>query len=248
VTLSARIQIRRVHVENPNMDMSPISTGIDELDERIGGGIPPNSLTLIEGQPDAGKSVLSQQMVWGSLKNGYKVAVFTTENSMRSLISQMQSLKLDILDHVLLSRLQIYPVDARTSACSLNAGLGPMVARCASKGFDLAVIDSITYYATHTGIAELLTFFEDMKALNSEGLSVVCSAHSYALEEGTLIRLGSMCDAHLRLRIETMGTKLAKVLEVAKVRGAARNTGNVVTFDVEPNVGIKIIPYATARA
>jgi flagellar protein FlaH len=57
-----------------------------------------------------------------------------------------------------------------------------------------------------------------------------------------------MCDAHLRLRIETMGTKLTKILEVAKIRGATQKTGNIITFDVEPNWGIKVIPYAKARA
>jgi flagellar protein FlaH len=225
-----------------------ISTGNDELDKKIGGGIPPNSLSLIEGQPDSGKSVLSQQMIWGSLRNGYKVAIFTTENSVRSLITQMQSLNLDVTNYVLLSRLQIYPVDARKTAGNLNTGLSPMIAGCALKGFDLAVIDSLTYYVTHVSIAELITFFEDMKALNSKGLSILCSAHSYAFEESTLIRIGAMCDAHLRLRMETMGAKLVKILEVAKVRGAVQKTGNIVSFDVEPNWGIKVIPYSKARA
>ena len=75
-----------------------ISTGNDELDKKIGGGIPLGSLTLIEGQPDAGKSVLSQQMVWSSCRNGYKVAMFSTENTVKSLITQMQSLNLDIME------------------------------------------------------------------------------------------------------------------------------------------------------
>jgi flagellar protein FlaH len=123
-----------------------------------------------------------------------------------------------------------------------------MIANCAWRGFDLTVIDSLTYYVTHVSVAELITFFEDMKALTNKGLSIVCSVHPYAFDESTLIRIGAMCDAHLRLRIETMGTKLAKVLEVAKVRGAVQKTGNIITFDVEPNWGIKVIPYAKARA
>jgi flagellar protein FlaH len=225
-----------------------ISTGNDELDKKIGGGIPPNSLSLIEGQPDSGKSVLSQQMIWGSLRNGYRVAIFTTENTVRSLLTQMQSLNLDVTNYLLLSQLQIYPVDARKTAVNLNTGLSPMIASCALKGFDLAVIDSLTYYVTHVSIAELITFFEDMKALNSKGLSILCCAHSYAFEESTLIRIGAMCDAHLRLRMETMGAKLVKILEVAKVRGAVQKTGNIVSFDVEPNWGIKVIPYSKARA
>ena len=110
------------------------------------------------------------------------------------------------------------------------------------------VVDSITYYATHVSMTDLITFFEDCKSLNRMGASVMCSVHSYAFDANTLIRIGAMCDAHLKLRTETMGAKLIKILEVAKVRGAMMKTGNIVSFDVEPNWGIRIIPYSQARA
>jgi flagellar protein FlaH len=53
-----------------------------------------------------------------------------------------------------------------------------------------------------------------------------------------------MCDAHLKLRTEQVGDLLVKVLEVAKVRGAEMSTGNIVSFDVEPMVGMRIIPIS----
>jgi flagellar protein FlaH len=45
-----------------------------------------------------------------------------------------------------------------------------------------------------------------------------------------------------------MGELLVKVLEVAKVRGAQKTTGNIITFDVDPGLGMKIIPIAKAKA
>ena len=225
-----------------------ISTGNDELDKKMGGGIPLRSLSLIEGQPDSGKSVLTQQMVWGSLRNGLNAMVFTTENTTRSLVTQMQSLNLDILDYLLLSKLRIFPIDTKKTRRSLSGGLMPLLTSCADKGIDLAVIDSITYYVTHASIEEVLTFFEDCKVLCDRGLSIFCVAHSYAFDENVMVRLGSMCDAHLRLRIETMGSKMIKILEVAKVRGAEMKTGNIISFDVEPSWGIKVIPYSKAKA
>jgi flagellar protein FlaH len=124
----------------------------------------------------------------------------------------------------------------------------PLLTACSNKGVDLAVIDSLTYYLTHATIEEVLSFFEECKALTGRGMSIVCVAHSYAFTEEAMVRLGSMCDAHLRLRIETMGSKMVKILEVAKVRGAELNTGNIISFDVEPYLGIRIIPYSKARA
>lgn len=232
----------------PETNLGPISTGNEELDKKIGGGIPPNTLTLIEGQPDSGKSVLVQQMAWGSLRNGYSIAFFSTENTVKSLVVQMQSLNLDILDYLLLSRLQIYPVDTKKATRSMNEGLFPLIYRCAQRGYDLILVDSITYYATHITITDLISFFEDCKSLNRKGVSIICSVHSYAFDENTLVRIGAMCDAHLRLRIENMGNKLVKILEVAKVRGAVMTTGNIVSFDVEPNWGIRLIPFSKARA
>ncbi len=225
-----------------------ISTGNDELDKKIGGGIPLGSLTLIEGQPDSGKSVLNQQMLWGSLKNGLSAMVFTTENTVKSLVTQMQSLNLDILDYLLLSRLRIYPIDTKKTRRSLSGGLMPLLTSCAAKGVDLAVIDSITYYVTHASIEEVLSFFEDCKVLCDRGLSLLIIAHSYAFDENVMVRLGSMCDGHLRLRMETMGSKMIKILEVSKVRGANLSTGNIISFDVEPAWGIKVIPYSKAKA
>src|SRR5512137_2319787 len=93
-------------IEETNKNI--ISTGHPEIDKKLGGGIPIGSLTLIEGQSDAGKSVLCQQMIWGSLSGGYKVLLFTTENSVKSLLSQMESLGLGILDYVLLGRVKIF--------------------------------------------------------------------------------------------------------------------------------------------
>ena len=225
-----------------------VSTGNDELDKKIGGGIPLGTLSLIEGQADSGKSVLTQQMVWGSLRNGLRAMVFTTENTVKSLVTQTQSLSLDILDYLLLSRLYIYPLDVKKTRRSLSGGLSPLLSKSVEKGVDLAVIDSITYYVTHASIEEVISFLEDCKILCGQGLSILCVAHSYAFDENVMVRLGAMCDVHLRLRIETMGSKMIKVMEVAKVRGAEMNTGNIVSFDVEPGLGIKVIPYSKAKA
>jgi flagellar protein FlaH len=46
----------------------------------------------------------------------------------------------------------------------------------------------------------------------------------------------------LQLRTEEVGKKLVKTLEVTKVRGADKSTGNIVSFEVEPGWGMRIIP------
>ena len=223
-----------------------ISTGNAEIDKRLGGGIPVGSLTLIEGQSDAGKSVLAQQMVWGSLHNKYKVVIFTTENTTKSLVTQMQSLGLDILDQVLLGWLKIYYL--QPSKTDLTSSLNCLLASMEHlKDYRLVIVDSLTPIIAYTSLEDVLSYFDRCKDLCDHGRTVVNIAHSFAFNEEMLIRIRSMCDAHLRLGIEEVGEKLMKFLEVLKVRGADKGTGNILSFDVEPGIGMKILPLSKAR-
>lgn len=226
-----------------------ITTGNTELDKKLGGSIPLGSLTMIEGQSDSGKSVLTQQMISGSLRVGMRITEFTTENTVKSLLSQMDSLGFDVLDYLLLGRLKIFPVRAMKALKGSEVVLERLMkALTSQRGQDLVVIDSITSFVAHSSVEEVITFFEECKDQCDSGLTIIVVAHTYAFNESLLVRINSMCDAHLRLYHENMGDKLVKIMEVAKVRGAKQKTGNVITFDVEPGLGIKIMPFSKARA
>lgn len=69
-----------------------------------------------------------------------------------------------------------------------------------------------------------MSFFSTAKNLCDEGKSLVLAMHSFATTELLLIRLRSVSDAHLRMRVEEVGSRLVKVLEVSKIRGATKST------------------------
>ena len=121
-----------------------ISTGNSEIDKKMGGGIPCGSLTLIEGSSDSGKSVLAQQMIYGSSSNGFLTTVFTTENTVKSLIKQMASLSLDIVDYFLLNKIKIQPMQvAKKGDASKDALKDLEVKLITEKHRDLILIDCI---------------------------------------------------------------------------------------------------------
>ena len=95
---------------------------------------------------------------------------------------------------------------------------------------------------------QILRFFSRCKSLCDGGKTIVCTVHSQAFEERILTRVRSVCDAHLKLRAEAGASELAKSMEVAKVRGAELSTGSIVSFSIEPNIGMRIIPISRARA
>jgi flagellar protein FlaH len=224
-----------------------ICTGHSEIDKRLGGGIPVGSLTLIEGQSDAGKSVLAQQMMWGALQDGHRVLLFTTENTVKSMHSQMESLGLGIIDSLLLGWMKIFTVEASQMRAS-NTFDHIVEGILAFPTYHLIVIDSLTPVIAHSTTEEVIDYFEKCKKMCDNGKTIINIAHTYAFDEQVLIRIRSACDAHFRLRIEEVGDKLVKVLEVAKVRGADKNTGNIMSFDVDPGIGMRIMPVGRARA
>ncbi len=222
-----------------------ISTGNSEIDKKMGGGIPAGSLILIEGQSDAGKSVLTQQLIWGSLYDGFNVMLYTTENTLKSVTRQMTSLSLDITDFLLLGKLKIFEIKASRSQLTPSKVFTLLLADLEERGgTPLVVVDSLTTFITHSSIEETMTYFEICKHYCDRGMTVITVVNSYAFGEADLGRVRSMCDAHLSLRNEEIGDRMIKVLEVAKIRGADMSTGNIVSFDVEPMLGMKIIPVS----
>jgi archaeal flagellar protein FlaH len=238
-------KVKPMLVSPEDQEKKLISTGNHDLDDKMGGGVPFGSLTLIEGDSGAGKSVLSQQMMHGCLTEGYRLSLFTSENTVKSLVKQMRSLNLDILDHLLLDNLKIYPIE--TSRLGKEAPPTLIKAMKKEKGRHMIFIDSLTSSIPASSDKEVLGFFEDSKRLCADGTTVIVIIHSHGLTRELLTRIRSLCDAHLQLRTEEVGNKLVKTLEVTKVRGAEQTTGNIVNFEVEPGWGIRVIPISKVK-
>ena len=226
-----------------------ILTGVREVDEKLGGGIPVGSLGLIEGHSDAGKSVLCQHLAYGALNSRISVAYYTTENTVRSLIAQMDSLSLFTLDYFLTDYFRIYPLTLRADIADTEKPFRFLKRHFAGlpKQFELILVDSITLIVAHSNPVTIVDFFSACKDLCDMGRSIFLVAHSYAFDEEVLSRTRSLCDAHLKIRLEQMGDRLVKIMEVLKVRGADQRTGDAVGFEVEPKKGMHIIPLSKAR-
>jgi archaeal flagellar protein FlaH len=228
------------------MTRKVVATGNAELDSKMGGGLPVGSLVLIEGTSGAGKSVLTQQIVRGALVDGFQVSMFTSENTVKSMVSQMHSIDLDILDFLLLGKLRIYHMALTRLGEKAPTLLVNAMHRETER--DVLVIDSFTSaLAQASNNMNTLRFFEMSKQLCAKGKTVIVTLHTGTLSEDRISPVRSMCDAHIVLRSMQDGSRLIKTLEVAKVRGAATVTGSIVGFDVEPGWGMRVIPISKAR-
>jgi len=73
----------------------------DRLNKELGGGIPPGSIVLVEGDYGAGKSAMSQRFTYGLCEEGTMVTTLSTELTVGSFLEQMHSLAYDMVDHML---------------------------------------------------------------------------------------------------------------------------------------------------
>ena len=161
----------------------------------------------------------------------------------------MDSLGLGVLDYLLLGRLKVYYMKPSQVKQSPGTTFGTILDTVGKRSeYDLVVIDSLTPMLSLSSDVDIMGYFERCKYYCDQHRTIINVTHSYALNNDVLVRLRSACDAHLRLMIEKIGDKLVKTLEVAKIRGAAQTTGNIITFEVEPEIGMKIMPLSRAKA
>ena len=183
----------------PGVGSRSISTGSMEIDRRLGGGIPYGTLMFIEGEAASGKSTLSQQLLWGALTSGEDAAIYTTEQTVHSLLRQAESLGLEVNDYFLMNHLQIFPitippdtVDAGILFQELSNHMGNQ------NGCRVMVIDSLTTYVSRAGGDQIQNFFNRCKTLCDSGKVIICTAHTEAFDEAVLTRVRSVCDGYLR--------------------------------------------------
>jgi flagellar protein FlaH len=226
-----------------------LTLGVMNVDKKLGGGIPLESLTLVEGDPESGKSVLMEQLAFHALRQGLTVSTFLAESTPREFLDQMRSLGMNAMDYYLLRRLSLYPAHFRVDQDEAEQ-LTNRLLKYLEKGADADVImvDSVTPLLFHFDARFVLSFLAQCKELAALGKTIVVTLHSYAINESLRLRAGSIVDAHLRLRIEELGKQVVRTLEVSKIRGAIKTIGNSVSFTVEPGIGLKTVPISKTKA
>jgi archaeal flagellar protein FlaH len=227
-----------------------LATGKSEFDKKIEDGIPLKSLTLIEGEHDSGKSVFTQQIIWGGMKQSLCIDIYSSEMTPQNLLSQMENMSLDISDYYAWGYVRLFPVlvpGFNPEKDNIEEALRRLTAHMRQSPAEIVIIDSMTVFTENTSSEVIIEFFTSCKALCDLGKTIFVTLHPYAFEEDTLVRIRSVCDALLTLKRALMGDKYLMVLEVVKIRGAHKTRENIVSFEVVPGYGIKIIPISVAK-
>jgi archaeal flagellar protein FlaH len=162
----------------------------------------------------------------------------------------MESMSLDISDYFAMGYLKVFPlhvVGFEWKKEEMAGILARLIKHIEKSKSQVVIVDSLTLFTEYAATDHILTFFTNCKSLVDHGKTILVTLHTYAFEEDTLVRIRSICDAHLNMKKALVGSKYVMVMEVIKVRGAHKTTGNVVSFEVHPGYGMKVIPMSFAR-
>ena len=112
-----------------------ILTGCNCIDSNLNGGISPQSVTLIYGEPETGKSTLAMQCAVNCAMQGYKTLFVDCDNTFSAKrLSQLASGKFEeIADLIILIR----PADFREQTAVIDH-----ISDYTAKNFGLVVIDT----------------------------------------------------------------------------------------------------------
>jgi flagellar protein FlaH len=223
-----------------------------ELDRRIG-PIKIPSIVLIEGPNDSGKSVLSQQYVYGALQSGLRIYYVTTESGYRQLLKNMEDLSFNVKYYFLtgdlkIAELHVKELDWKRDLAKRFLDLIINLIKNNPK-FDVFVIDSLTYIATYASEEDILSFFTDVRNLvEEESKSLIITVHTHAFTQEMMLRIRSICDVHFLLSIKEIGDRMVRILQAPKIKGAIKSTSVILSFEVDTAFGIKVLPFSQARA
>lgn len=124
--------------------MERIKTGIDGLDEMIGGGVPSGEILAILGSCGTGKTTLSLQFIWNGLQNGQKGIFISLEEDEESVKKNAGSYGWDLqpyLDDKTLTLVKLEPADAKTTINRIKSELPEYIR---TTGVKRVVFDSVS--------------------------------------------------------------------------------------------------------
>jgi len=232
--------------------MKLISLGIRDLDESLGGGIPHPSLASIEGEYGAGKTALTQQIVYSMLKSGLRVYVVTSETTVKEYLAMMKSIKLDAYPYYLSRRMDIYPLHVEGGKWSrFLSSLFFKVTRSFLElnkdRYDAVVIDSISVLTADTPPHEFLTFITRMKNLVSDGKTIILTFHPRFLPENSVMKLKASSDVYLVISNAKVAGVSVKVLNIVKLWGTSGERKGSVTLEINPHLGLRVLPLGGVK-
>lgn len=215
----------------------------DEFHLKLGGGIPKNSIVLIEALPGIGKSVLAQRFAYGTLVNGNSVSYISTELPVVGFLNQMDSLRYDIHNMFLSGQLKFISIFPAMRKVEFKENLIAKVLQ-AKKIFDsdIVVFDTLSEMLVKNDmdLKECFDLVSTFKKIITSGKSIILTADPSTINTNLMNFLRGLSEVHITMEEREMyGNKMYYII-VKRFNGAKGDVEKEIPFKVRAGVGIVI--------
>jgi len=201
-------------------DPTAQSTGSDELDLLLGGGLVPGTNTLLLGPSGVGKTTTGLRCMLAALERGETATYYLFDEGLATMIARATLLGMDLRPHLGTERLTIMQIDP----AELSPGEFASIVRQAveERGSTFVAVDSLNAYL-HAMPGEehlILQMHELLSYLNQKGVTtlLVLGQHGVIGEVRTDIDLSYLSDCILLFRFFEASGEIRTALSVVKSR------------------------------
>jgi flagellar protein FlaH len=239
------------------------SLGLDEhdrLNAELGGGIPPGSIILVEGDYGAGKSAMSQRFAYGLTQENNDVTMLSTELTVGSFLDQMHSLSYDVVDAILDENLLFLHADIGDgntfSGGDEDEGdrkelLKRLMEAEVMWDADVVIIDTfdailrndpkfealVRQNEERQAALEIISFFREVI---SSGRCIMLTVDPSTLDEEAIGPFRAIADVFMELEMVEVGNDVRRQISVKRFAGMGEQVGDSVGFSVRSGTGIVI--------
>jgi circadian clock protein KaiC len=218
-----------------------LASGIDALDELLGGGLEKGTSTLFVGAPGTGKSSVAVQFALAAANRGENSALFIFDESIKTLLTRCAGMGMNLRPHIDAGRISVRQVDpAELSPGELVHDIRRAVTENKAK---VVVLDSLNGYLNAMPneqfliiqLHELLTF------LGQAGVATLLIGAQHGLigmQMQTPVDASYLADAVVVLRYFEAGGMVRQAISVLKKRGGAHER-SIRDFSLS-NTGIHV--------
>lgn len=206
---------------NPDLPRNLVLSGLEELDDLLGGGIESGTSTIMTGPAGTGKSTLAMLYAAAASARGEYAAIFTFDESLRTLIQRGEGVGIPVKKHLEAGRLTIQQLDpAELSPGEFVSWVRQLVEKNRVK---VLVIDSLNgFLNAMPGEQVLVMQMHEMLAyLNQQGVATILTLAQHGLVGSTItgpVDLSYLADSVLLFRYFEAAGEIKKAVSVLKKR------------------------------
>jgi circadian clock protein KaiC len=215
---------RLVASEHPQVEVEAVvSSGNEEIDLLLGGGLDAGTCTLIMGATGVGKTVLTTQMALAAAGRGERAMLFLFDERARTFVERARKLDISVDEALASGRLVLQQIDP--TELSPGAFAARVVETVEQEGARLVGIDSLTGYLNAMPTEALLTIHlhELFSYLGQRGVTslLTLAQHAPFSESSVVADVSYLADAIILLRyFEALG-EVRQAISIIKRRSGA---------------------------